>query len=454
MKHSLLAVLAAAALAAPAAAENLARPDPAALAQGTRFACPNLEGAADKSSFFENPVYQGDDGWFFRLGNDIEDFTVQSPEAVDMLARLSQALKARGITLVYLPIPTRGMTDAARMPKGIDDGIVYDGKAATDGFHAMVERFRARGIVTADLLATLEKAPPAGDFHFARDIHWRPDGAKVGAVAIHAALGEDQIFAALPKKAFASAPKGDVELASPMRNALQSLCDDKLDVETLSTFETSASDISADDLLGGADDAAAPVAIVGTSYSDLPDFNFAGFLSETLGLDVANYSISGGGTFTAIMQWSHSGAMDKPLPAYLVWENPVAYRLDGDGIKDFRQIIPAVKGDCGAKAAYSGELTLEPGKPAVLTLPDTVSVSGHDAYLAMRLSDPTIRALKVSLDARDGNGEDIAIARPDRMANTDRAFLELSDDFEAPLATVTLSAPIKTAATVRIDICT
>ncbi|WP_181702171.1 alginate O-acetyltransferase AlgX-related protein [Chthonobacter albigriseus] len=439
--------------AAPAFARE-ARPAPGAVKEGTLYACPDISVRSPATSFFDNPVYEGKDGWFFRLKNDVDDFTLQAPQAVGMMSRLAKALQARGVTLVYMPIPNRGMTDGAKMPEGIEDGIVYDGDVARTQFHETVATFRSAGVPTVDILKTMADVKLAGDFHFARDIHWRPEGAKVSAESVATELKQIAVYGELTKKAFASADTGEAELASAMRSALQSLCTDKLDVEKLNRFETEAAEISADDLLGGDDSEGPPVAIVGTSYSDLPEFNFAGFLAEALQVDVANYAISGGGTFTAFMQWSHSDLIDGPLPKFLLWENPVGYRLDGDGITNFRQLIPAVKGSCAGKGSlHQATLTLKPGEPATVELPETVSVAGHDSYLAMSVSDRQLRTLKISLDHRDGDGEDVALTRPDRMGDTDRAFLELSDDFAAPLKSITVSAPVKAETTVTLDVC-
>lgn len=449
----LLALCASTVLAAPGVARE-ARPADGAVAEGTRFSCPDMAARAPATSFFDNAVYQGDDGWFFRMRNDVADFALQAPQVVSMMGRLGEAFAARGVTLVYMPVPNRGMTDPHRLPAGIADGVVYDGDMARRQFAALVETFRGAGVPTVDILSMRPADGGEDDFHFARDIHWRPDGARLSAEAVARTLGEVPAFADVTHKAYASQSLGEAELASPMLSALQSLCTDKLAVETLTRFESAPTEISADDLLGGDEETAPPVAIVGTSYSDLPEFNFAGFLAEALQTDVANYAISGGGTFTAILQYTHTALMDGPQPKVLLWENPVGYRLDGQGITLFRQLIPAVRGACPAdKALFAADLVIEPGAPARIEVPPSVTAAGHDAYLAMTLSDPRVRNLKLSLDHRDGEGEDVAITRPDRMADTDRVFLELSDDFDAPLQALTVSAPVLAETTLTLTLC-
>jgi alginate biosynthesis protein AlgX len=438
--------------AVPAAAATV-RPAPGAVTEGTRYRCPDIAEAAPATAFFDRAVYQGDDGWFFRMDSDVNDFMMQAPQVVSMVGRLAETLKARGVSLVYLPIPTRAMTDADRLPAGIDDGIVYDGYLASEQFKALVSRLRKTGVVTVDLLSTVEAAE-GDDFHFARDTHWRPEGARLAARTVATTIEAAGVLAGVVRVGFASTAGSEEPLASPMARALQDLCLDALAPNTYATFTTERTEVTADDLLGGDDGSdAAPVAVVGTSYSDIPAFNFIGFLSEATGVDVANYAISGGGTYTALLQWSHSPAVDGALPKALVWENPVAYRLDAGGVAALRQIIPAIRGGCQGSALHSATLRVEPGRSATIAVPETVSVSGHDAWLSIRLSDPTIRSFRISLEARDGDGEDFAVSRPPRMADTDRAYLELSDDIAAPLSRVTIAAPVARPTDFNVDIC-
>jgi alginate biosynthesis protein AlgX len=463
-RAGLALALAAILLPGQSAGAATVRPAPGAVTEGSRYRCPDIAEAAPATAFFDRAVYQGDDGWFFRMDSDVTDFTMQAPQVLAMVARLSEALEQRGVGLVYLPIPTRAMTDADRLPEGIDDGLVYDGDLASDQFKALVSRLRASGVTTVDLLSTVEagastdgSADDGQDFHFARDTHWRPEGARIAARTAATTIEAAGLLRGVPRVSFASTAAGEQPLVSPMARALQDLCLDPLDPNTYAVWETARTEVTADDLLGGGGEdgagEAAPIAVVGTSYSDIPAFNFIGFLSEATGVDVANYAISGGGTYTALLQWSHSPAVDGPLPKVLVWENPVAYRLDAGGVAALRQIIPAVKGGCDGSAAFSGTVRVEPGRAATVAIPQAVSASGHDAWLSVRLGDPTLRSFRMTLEARDGDREDFAISRPPRMGDTDRAFLELSDDVTAPLGAVTIAAPVTRPTDFTLDLC-
>jgi alginate biosynthesis protein AlgX len=71
------------------------------------------------------------------------------------------------------------------------------------------------------------------------------------------------------------------------------------------------------------------VVLVGTSNSNgAMDFNFAGFLEEYLGHEVANLARSGGGYDGAIMDYLASEAFTLNPPTLLIWEVPGYYSLN------------------------------------------------------------------------------------------------------------------------------
>src|SRR4028118_33004 len=111
--------------------------------------------------------------------------------------------------------------------------------------------------------------------------------------------------------------------------AIQRFCVEMLPLEPMQVFESSTEASSATDLFG--DDATTPVAVVGTSYTGIPEFNFDGFLSEFSGLSVANYAIRGGGAFLALLNFSHTPSVRERPPKVLVWENPIYNQLDREG---------------------------------------------------------------------------------------------------------------------------
>lgn len=98
------------------------------------------------------------------------------------------------------------------------------------------------------------------------------------------------------------------------------------------------------------------VALVGTEYSAEPKLNFAGFLSEMLGMPVDNYSVPGGGAFGAMSAFMTSDAFQTQRPRYLVWENPVYYNLAQYGDQPLRELMAAGGQGCRMPIPVLGSL--------------------------------------------------------------------------------------------------
>ncbi|MNY45936.1 Alginate biosynthesis protein AlgX precursor [compost metagenome] len=68
-----------------------------------------------------------------------------------------------------------------------------------------------------------------------------------------------------------------------------------------------------------------PVALVGTSYSANPNWNFVGALQQALQSDVANYAEDGHGPVLPMLKYLQSDAFKNSPPQVLIWEFPERY---------------------------------------------------------------------------------------------------------------------------------
>jgi alginate biosynthesis protein AlgX len=398
------------------------------------FNCPRVDAGEIEGTYLTTPVHQGEEGWFFREGSDLEDFFDYGDDTLAYLKRFSKVLEARGTRLVYLPVPPKAVIEPQKLGSA---GGGFIANQARQSFSETVAALNREGIATVNLL----DAPPgrAGeDFFFARDFHWRPEGARAAAFAVKAALTGDPVYEALDKSGYATTDQKRAEpFRSAMLRALQRLCTDELPQEKAELYETLADGGGGVDLFGG--DGTTPVALVGTSFSDIETFNFVGFLQEALGLEVANYAISGGGAFTALESLTHSDVFETAPPKLLVWENPAYDRLDGVGVSQFRQIIPAIRGYCdGAAKLVETSLHIESGGAATLPLSDK-NVSGSRFYLALKATETSIRNIQFDIRYADGDGEIFAVSRSDRAKASDRFFIEFSDDIPSTVSEVAIS---------------
>jgi alginate O-acetyltransferase complex protein AlgJ len=68
-----------------------------------------------------------------------------------------------------------------------------------------------------------------------------------------------------------------------------------------------------------------PVALVGTSYSANPQWNFEGFLKEALQTDILNAADEGRGPFETMKDYLEDDSFATNPPDLIVWEIPERY---------------------------------------------------------------------------------------------------------------------------------
>ncbi len=231
-----------------------------------------------------------------------------------------QTLKARGVQLVMAIVPAKVRLYpehiGAVQPAELHDALYHD-------FHA---RVAADKILAPDLLAPLQAAKQDGRQVFLRtDTHWTPAGAEVAArqlgqaIARHAPLsGEPQRFITQAQQ---TAPyKGDLTRFLPLDPLFSNLLPPE---EPLQQRATRSTEEAGDDALFG--EREIPVALVGTSYSANPNWNFVGALKQALHSDVVNYSEDGHGPILPMLGYLRSDAFKNAPPQVLIWEFPERY---------------------------------------------------------------------------------------------------------------------------------
>jgi hypothetical protein len=214
----LLAAAAAALLASPAQADSA-------------FGCKRLE---DNPTL---PSVEGKDGFFFRIFADLRMQHPFTEEVTTLMGDLSDALKAHGTTLMYVPIPTKSVTLPTFLPAeaalfGFDEAI------AAHVYADQIERLRAKNVIAVDLLATLKTTDGNDPPFFRSDFHWTSTGARKAAEEIGGMIKAMPDYAEVTPINYETRPTG-VELAvSGMRRQLQAYCSLSLPPVVSTAFET------------------------------------------------------------------------------------------------------------------------------------------------------------------------------------------------------------------------
>ncbi len=410
--------------------------------------------AGDEDSYDGNDflmLRQGLDGWLFR---DRADFRILKPLEEDISAGigdLSAALKQRGIQLVIVVPPTRGIAAADKVDRGDASQAKFDIVAATSAYRARLDALRQAGAVVPDILAA--NGALGADFFLKRDTHWSAEGARVSAAAVAAALSASKTYGAIPKRAFVTEASGDEEAAERMGEAVEKMCDIEIEPQRANLYRTvPAAGASADALLGEAPPP--PVVLVGTSFSrrDDGDSNFAGFLQEALSVDVLNAAVSGGGADAAIIAYLSSRDFLQAPPAILIWEFPAYADLPEDM---FYRALGALNGACAKdRVVTRTELAAKKGKREAFSWDKGEIESSDPYYVQIDVSDPELR--KFALRARDGKGKtrsvwfDVSRLMPDGARHF---FTNLPDDRGNGLTRIELDMKQGDGGAVTVTLC-
>ena len=261
-------------------------------------------------------VVIGRDGWLF---TDEEyradpDFQARSAESIARIVETCAALRARGIRPLVLLMPDKAriMHEKLRLERPPQVEARYD---------EALSALRGAGLDIADLRAVLSRSDALTSPFLRTDTHWTPEGA--AAVARHIA---PQIAAATtPRTAFAATAGAPHQHSGDLARFVPTGIFDQLVgpgadpvAPQLITPEPAG--------LGLFDDPPPiPAALVGTSYSADPTWNFLGALQYASQTDFLSFATKGEGPFLPMDRFVQSVDAGEITPQLVVWEIPERY---------------------------------------------------------------------------------------------------------------------------------
>lgn len=415
--------------------------------QSVLYDCPYLN---DPDRQKLSPMTQGQDGWFFRRVDFQENYTLL-PETLTYFKRIDRAFEKLGTKLVVAAIPPRPFIGDHFYNRGDTQQKRYDLSTAKKSYNEYLSQLRSTGITVVDGLDLVQEQDTANDlsFFFKRDHHWTPFGSKMMAQKIAREMNAEASAA----NTYQTKQLYITNLRSYMSEEIKRLCLNQTPHESHPVYRTERSSYNSEDLLFGDSSSDATIALLGSSFSDMESFNFVGFLMEASGMDVANYSLSGGQLFNAIVSYTSLPLDRRPAPKFALWETLSHYDFNvGEAM--YRQIIPAVGGECSREQSIAAKAVAVKGNDAstLLDVPESKKASGHDYYLFIESDTPSLVKFTVEFDYADGDGEWFTIDRSENFRNKGRFFIELSDELTAPLTQVSLdnNSPVDAKLDVRL----
>jgi alginate O-acetyltransferase complex protein AlgJ len=300
----------------------------------------NIWAALDFKVFNEGRpgVILGKDQWLY---TDEEFDPVANSEQIEaenfaLIRGVRDQLKEHGVQLVMAIVPAKARLYpehiGAQTPASLHADLYQQ-------FHAQAQQ---AGIVAPDLLAPLQQAKQQGQVFLRTDTHWTPMGAEVVAQNLSKTIAAQMPLNGTPQQYQTAAVKtepykGDLTTFLPLDPLFSNLLPKPDDLQQRATTVVNSSADSSSD----AGDAALfanndiPVALVGTSYSANPHWNFLGALQQSLKSDVVNYAEDGHGPILPMLKYLQTDAFKNSPPQVLIWEFPERYLPMKNDLSEF-----------------------------------------------------------------------------------------------------------------------
>lgn len=335
------------------------------------------------------------------------------------LKRFKEALALKGTALIVLYVPPRPVSAAQYfdLNKPYFKGV--DLKAMKASYDEALEAVNAQGVYSPNVLQLQKKMSPGADFFFPRDHHLN--------LAAMDAISSDLAAYILSSHLLSDDDRASFKLSQGTRlmmgsyNAVTNRICGRL------VFPSSYPVVKSEKLEGGLlDDTTPRVVVAGDSnvFRDDGEESLVAYLRHKLQADVLNVGIQGGGPISSLQNYILSRDFQDNPPKVLIWEMESGFELR----PFFRQIIPAVHGRCAQPVQTQA---LVPN----LTMAIRPTRLGNS--LVYQVSDPAIRALKVSMTTGAGERVTVTLSHTDREAAHPFFYYEP----EASLTGLTLLAP-------------
>ncbi len=191
-----------------------------------------------------------------------------------------------------------------------------------------------------------------------------------------------------------------------------------------------------------------PAAVVGTSFSDMPQVNFTGFLAQHSSLEVVNYAVTGGGMYSAITAYLTSDDFQTSPPVFLVWEAPIYLNPSSEGDQQIRELIAAASGTCTQPVpvqVQDGGARLLADLPAGLGARDT---------LFLDAGNRAVNTVQFRFASPEGRSRTKSITRSERVRPNGRFYMPLSGLWSSGVRGVEITSDLPFGASARLYSCT
>lgn len=270
-------------------------------------------------------VLIGDNGWLFTTEefSYFPDADKEIQKKIDYILKVKAIFDNKGIALIVAPIPAKARVYNERLGR-------YHYPSYNDRIYQNFRKsLKKNDVAVTDLLGLMELKKEEFDIFLRTDTHWTPAGAKMSAHRINREIEKTLPGLQLEKTLFKTERVDEIKFEGDLMRYIPLGAMKKTGpaADSLKIMETDKANNSNQPLLENAlfGDPSIPVALVGTSYSANPLWNFDGFLKEALQADVLNAADEGLGPFETMKKYLKDEALETNPPKLVIWEIPERY---------------------------------------------------------------------------------------------------------------------------------
>jgi alginate O-acetyltransferase complex protein AlgJ len=260
-------------------------------------------------------VVMGKDAWLYTNEEylmPVDAETVVSRH-IDRIKSVRQELSRLGKRLIVIPVPMK-------VDIYVEHTVVQPHPLITRLYDDFIIELHSAGIEVAPVREAMISNKDKGQMFLVSDTHWTPQGAKVTAVEV-----ARQFPDLIGSQAFITQKVSDKLYPGDLLNfikASQFIVKNRYRGDSIEIFETSRLNDTIDESRLF-DDAPEQIALVGSSYTEIDDWNFPGFLMEALQQDVVAKAVKAEGPFKAMESFLASDLPASEGIQNVLWEFPV-----------------------------------------------------------------------------------------------------------------------------------
>ena len=264
-------------------------------------------------------VVVGQNDWLF-TGEEVVFYGDAAAETARKLAYIEKVqteLAVKDIALVVALVPDKSRVYPEFVGRNLPS-------YTANRYESFRRELIQAGISAPDLLTPLVNEKTAEQVYLRTDTHWTPAGAEVAADILAQAVRRADVPGLFASE-YETTVTGQEPYAGDLLNflplgALQNRLGPAPD--TLETRQTRTLSSAGGGLFGAQ---TVPVTLIGTSYSAVERWNFAGALQRALGADVLNLATEGQGPLPPMRDYLASNELQDAPPELVVWEIPERY---------------------------------------------------------------------------------------------------------------------------------